>query len=962
MRSPLLFLFALLVIAGGATLWLLTAGDDRRDGPNDARPIGAGPGASVLTEGQADEPGRLERLPAVHADAPRPLALAAADLASTGGGDASEPTALHGAASPRTLVGRVLTPDGQPQPGVEVAWLPGPEALLATGRVAPTPDPGEAPWRRLDALWPLLASTATDEEGRFRLHVEDAESDAGRTEPRPGPVVVVRGDDALALFSPGADDLGDLVLCSDGPFSVEVVDEQGQAVPGAWAEFVLGYSSPSACVGDRPQSSATRVFRSGHGLVLTLRPDTDTRFVRDGLPRGAGRLRAGAPGRATVSRYQSAADRTKPQPQVVLQSAGRVAGRVLAPDGQPRPGARVTITSEPGTEYPVHHGSAFRPDDDPLVLALAGADDHATRRALSDEHGRFAFEDIPLVLHHVFVQADGCQPLWAQELVPDGAPLELRLEAERRLEVQVRDEHGRPVDGARVEGWRGVIDDVNALHVDAPASPGDPFVVRGASERVTTVRASAPWHVEVAEQAREGRSSIRLVLPPAGAVDVLVRNGDQPVAGIEIYAKPMHADTHTPNPVGSATTGDDGHARIDHLAPGPVTVQAAASSLFPVAPRSLDLGDDFDVEVQAGELTTVVIDGRPKAVVRGHVAGAGAGARVPVEFERDGQRAGRALTDDEGAFYQRLAAGTYAVRVSGEFVATLELAPGEERELELPAARGARIEGRISSAGQPLAGWTVSAYGNVTGSPPAAVSDEQGRFELALPGGGSWRPRLTLLHDGRVRRQGPELAPVQIEPGGVALLDVVLPSASIAVRLVDEQGAAVTDLAVSIKRVDAGAEHSETYGVRQHPDEQGTARADYLRAGTWQVEVPHGWTWTAVAGEPFELADGAAYVHPDLVLRRACTVRGHAWAAPGVLAGDDVELLFIDDEGQREQTVIDDDGSFDISWLPPGRWQVVLVQERGGRTPVDVPPGAGQLLQLASGDDVTIDLVMSPLR
>lgn len=967
MRTLLLCSFLLLVAAVGASWWLLASGDESLGRAGELQSIGVGGSPSADPSALAD-PGQLTAIPA-GAGTPlkvtqpvRPEQAAARGVWTT--------TGIPPLAS-RTFNGRVLTPEGKPQAGVAVAWLPGPEVLLAAGLVVLNRDAEEPPNRFLDVLWPSLSVTHTDDEGRFTLNVEEAEIREGQRGRSPGPVLVARSAVALNFLAPVADELGDIVLCSDGSLSVDVVDEDGWAMPGAWAEFDLDSSTDSACAGDWEPGRALSAGDASFGIVVSLHSGVGTRFVSDTLPRGAGLLRAGAPGYGTVSRYLLEKNLAKEQPPFVLQPVGSYAGRVLTEHGQPQVGALVTITSTPATRNSGHHSSRFKAGDDTLLLALEGAYSsgparapkdssrrplkNLSRRTLTDDNGRFVFKEMPLRLHDVFVQAEGQQPLRERDIVPNGPVVELRLRAAVQLSVDVRDQTGRPVEHALVEAWRGFGGKPNRLLVDFRAELDGPFVVRNVSEIVTTVQVSAPLHGKVIERAQGGQESLAIVLPPAGAVEVLVMRGGLPLQGTRIACTFREDAAGSTKAYLSRTTGSDGRVRFDHLSRGVLTIDP--SSWYGRAYSSLDMSESLDVAVKPGELVTVVLGSQAKAVVTGQVAGVGGG--VWVVMERDGEAVAKITTRGEGAFTLSAPAGSYQVLVSGEVVAHLDLAPGEQRRVVLPSPRGARIEGRLTSGGQPVSGWTVNAIG-MAQVPPQVVTDELGRFVLALPGAGQWTPRLFM---GSWRsRPGPDLLPVDIEPGGVALLDIELPASSISVRVITGKGTGVTDVGITFRRVDDGASQAAASGVRAHADEHGMVRAQWLEAGTWAVEMSGGWGWVGVASEPFELLEGAAYVHPDLLVQRACQVRGQAWATPGVLVGGGVQVLFIDEEGRRESIRLDSDGSFYASSLAPGLWQVVLAETRYTDPPVDVPSGVGQLLHLSSGQEVTTELVMLPLR
>ena len=928
--APWLALAALAVVLGA---WWVLGDDEGRDGGQ------GGHRAGEVVRNPAAE--RVD--PAEGAPAPMPVAVEEPTAAPLQASAEASPPPEPDTSAAGTYTGRLLAADGSPRGDVEVVWVPTPEVLVAAGLAEPSLDPDEPAHRPVRSLGELMPVTRTDDDGRFALTVEGAAAARPPTDAPPAglrePVIVAHAPDALAVLSTKEHDLGELTLCSEGPFSVEVVDEAGRPVPGTWAEGVLTTTRLPACESGGESQHAVVFPR---GLVVPLHPAAPGRFERHDLPTATGTLRAGAPGHATVRRWLSRGARGKEQAPIELPREARLRGLVLGPDGAPAAGCLLTLTSDPGSNYPVHHGVGFRADDDTVLLALDGSSHRGTTRARTDAEGRFDVGALHPTAHDVFVEADGCDVLRVQDVVPDGTPLTLRLETERTLAVTVRDAEGRPVPGAAVTAWRGVMLDPNLLTVDPPPGSGRPFVVHGASPLVTTLEARAPWHQSVVEQVRDGEPAAELTLPRAGALRVVVTRDGAPVedARVDVTTEgtaPVYTSAgDEPRP----RTDARGHAVIEHLRPGRYDATLAHSS-------TLECAGPVTGTVRAGEWTEVELPVRGQPVVRGRVLGATEQVTLTFALQTDdGHRNRRIRTADDGTFTRAMPSGTYDVRIQNESVATVTLAPDEEHELELPLPVGARIEGRVTCADRPVAGWTA----RVLGMSDEVVSDDQGRYALDLPGAGRWT--LQLFHGKqRVDRV------VEVAPGAVAVEDLALPDTTLEARLLSSDGAPVTDVWATVKQLDATVPFPYRAGLRVKPDEQGVVRARWLPAGRWVVEVEHGWSWQERSSAPFNLHEGDRHVVPDLVLVAACTVRGHAFVAPGV-ALEKGTVLFIRDDGARETTYVGHSGDYDITWIPAGRWQVALVTD----TSMAIPPGVGEVLELAPGDDVELDLVMKPLR
>ena len=105
--------------------------------------------------------------------------------------------------------------------------------------------------------------------------------------------------------------------------------------------------------------------------------------------------------------------------------------------------------------------------------------------------------------------------------------------------------------------------DPNVLRIEAPSDPASSFVVWGASELVTSVQATAPWHGTTQEQALDGAGAMKLVLPTAGGIEVLVLDHGEPVSDVEVYARRPSGNAREGTFLDSIQIGSEDLPRFD---------------------------------------------------------------------------------------------------------------------------------------------------------------------------------------------------------------------------------------------------------------------------------------------------------------------------------------------------------------------------------------------------------------
>lgn len=652
-RSRLLAAFALLVMAGAATVWLLQPSDRPRAASSDeahavdsqtsapdavvpafvdAAPLRAvEPSANeapvetamlsfaitdaeddrsvspcqVVTAGEAsacDHAGRV-RFAAVPVGR-APVAVSAPGYAprelwvvvAAGRPQSVEVRLTRGV----RLEGRVVTPDGLPMPGARVATI-----HYALGQDVPE------------------SATATDEAGRFELES------------------VAPGRLALVASAPGyADTLSPEQRLAAGSVreGIELVLSAGGAIGGALRTLTL-----EAVEGARVE--AVRIDRDAPAPAPTSTL-FDGGFHIDSLSPGEYRVSAShGRMRAVANGVRVLPDQETTIALVLREGDESLSGRVLSRDGRPAVDVAIEVSSSQG-----------------LVNATAR----------TDADGRFALDGLSGAPYRV--AAPGVE----QRGIPAGAHVELVLPGRGRLEGVVTDEQGRGLN------------DFSLTLIPLSAPPGGlapryrrehvlsadgTFGFDDLPEGAYAVRAESPVLVTAEAGARvtAGDSTrVTIVLRGGATVSGRLLSGNTPAAGCEVGTVNARA-----------STDPQGEFRLRGIAPGRSFVWASC----PDGSRG-----GQHIEAQAGSERRIEIRLRPVREAGndggGDFAGIGAGLRtradgqVVVAFVQEGGPAFLAGVAPDDEVLEVDGWSTEGVRVS-DVINRIRGAPGTPVMLDL---------------------------------------------------------------------------------------------------------------------------------------------------------------------------------------------------------------------------------------------------------------------------------------
>ncbi len=531
-------------------------------------------------------------------------------------------------------------------------------------------------------------------------------------------------------------------------------------------------------------------------------------------------------------------------------------------------------------------------------VSLSPVSDHWTwprpeeLRAVSDSAGRFRFEGLGAGTLELWAAHRGFAPAILSDIkVPAEAKTvdlgDLSLAAGIPVEGRITDLHGRPVEGAEVRIYG--------------TSPGPylPPLERSVSR--------ADGHFLLNDQRRG--SVLDLSVTKAGYAPKKVSRVEVPAA------EPLHIELAAARVLTGRIVGPRGEP-----------VPRANISSF--QSQEIRTGSGFSSRsTRASSLGTTDADGRF------HLDNLEEGSTLDLQFSAPGYK---------------------ARRISG-------IDPEEEgaSPLDVTLEQGAAIEGRVTGAqGEPIPIVLITAHSKRSSTRSGATSDTDGRYQL-----GNLDPGLHIVE--AERRSGERVvAEIDVQPGinqldlafrGGVDLDHRVPQT--------EQGAVLTghlrgfgpeelhDL-----RISAVLRRKPVKG-RVSPSQSG-----YLSGETYRVAglTPGVWTVTASVSRGLtvegtvEIEPGMDFATLDLEAPAGITLTGHLQVDGTALSGAHIIAVAQGETkatSSRSETWSAHDGSFRLSGLRPGRFQIVgsTLDGLGFSRALDLKQDRDVLFDIATG-------------
>jgi len=804
-------------------------------------------------------------------------------------------------AAGRRLVGASVDGEGRPVPDVAVRLLPA-RPRVAAGMI------------RLAGAAPGPAGgAASDREGRFEIAgvaagTYDVElSRAGfATRKLPGVEVPSGGDDPV--------DLGPIALEPGECLSGTVTDEERRPLAGV--EVTL--------VPDTGAMTFETMLPAGAGAS---RPDAQSDgtgwfSVCDLAPGARVALRLHRPGYSDATPPAVEVPRVEPL-TVALAAASDVSGQVQDSDGEPLPGARVSLERTRVMEI----------GNNSMVMMVLRAEQ-------ADAEGRFTVEDEEPGRVTLEASAPGYQPGRLADIeIPRGQDrtgLELRLQPGGILQGRVIAPDGRPAIGARVravaeepEGGRfgpGGIQSDGAGYFRLDGLPPGPLSIEAThDDHPRTVR-----DVEI----RPGINTVELQFE--GGLDVAGRVVDE-AGGAVPAARVRLAPSRRPWGGSEALAGADGTFEFSGVTDGQYTLWVEAQGFAPS-------GDGRPVTVAGEAVRDLEVRLGRGAVVRGKVLGLGPGehARVTVRSAASsGLARVSSAVDFEGHYrLEHLPAGEH--EIVAEFVDSgrsarerVRVAGTEETQLDLRFVPGLALSGHARRAGAAVAGATVIAENLDRERTGWAQTDEHGAFRVEGLEAGRHTVRLRewrtgLAHD------------VVVDLAADRRIEIEVPEGRVAGRITDsaERGplagvSLVLEPVVEAERPQRLPTHTAT------TDLEGRFAIDSVADGSFRLTATRKGYAAAVRTVVVQGQRGEERLQIAMDPTEGLTleVRAASGAAPA-----EVGVAVLDAAGvpwTSGQYPTGENGRVRLTTVPHGSWRLVVAAEGWATESLDVSvPGA----------------------
>jgi len=843
--------------------------------------------------------------------------------------------------------GRVVDGSGRPVAGAQVWLVPERHTLVAPGFA------GRFPVER----W---AHAETDASGAYvlaadRLHDRSSVTSLSAM-PHPW-LLVLHPEHAPVLVECTAPATSREVVLPVGAARCagRIVDDSGKPVAGARVRiralepWELGRPEERW---SRALHSTKGVLKEASGQLQSAVTDADGRFSMAGLQpgRSAARIETRDGLVRIVPEVPLAAGEALELADVVIPVARTLHGTVRSASGEPLPGAEIVVAD-----------GAQRPPQDHAELhmwmrwtryGLASASTSLSlHETVAAGDGSFVVTGLGSPSVTLGVEAPGFEPqVFAG--VPVGAePLNCTLEPLRDVLLDIVGDDGAPVPNAQLERELPV----HEREFWEPARRSSDLLVRrdAAAGRIV-VQAGCGLPLDVVISA-PGRAEVQFRVPEAGATRATGSTGDpvrvvlpaesriagrivdaagRPLEGVSVEAwtqreVPWRSGTW-PHRAAAAFSAADGSFVFGQLAAGEWALLLQGED---------DAEHSVSVPLAAGGTAALGVVTLPRAgSVTGRVTyadGSPAGdVEVTADFQRQLPPAGRhrQQTAPDGSFtLNGLTPGRWRLTPGASQPARpstsveLDVGAGVAHQVELRAARGPRVTGRVTFRGAPVegavlvlrrvepdgrltSGSSFSAWDPLQRSAPDGSFDfgyrEPETFELKAlaPWGGSSRP---VFVEGRWNSVHHE--------------DLALGGGELSGDIVDAEGSPLAGIDVQL----LGA-WWEGYCPPQRTGDSGSFRFEGLWKGSYRLRLlSPSQQYGEVTVGPYDVTHDGCTGDLLIPLERASTVRGAARLAGGCLVPDGTAVLLIEQSEQRRTlSTRTRAGRFEFTGLAAGRYEV----------------------------------------
>ena len=695
---------------------------------------------------------------------------------------------------------------------------------------------------------------------------------------------------------------------------------------------------------------AVKVTARAAGATVVARTGVDGRYRLPFLPQGAYRVTFDEKRFVLTERrdVELGPGETKTL-DVALSPAVTLVGRVSDDKGQPVAGARGRLSA--GAESRL--GMLFR-------AANRGAD--SAPAFVSGLDGTFKATRLAPGANQ---RLDVVHPDFERRIVPGldlvaGTPKPLSIDVVLSpgfvLGGVVKDKDGRPVANAqvalnrsvRMQGGRGgAVVQFNTIESVRPQAETDfegKFGFKGLSAGeydVTITRTGFTRSVSNGVKVGDGSSPLEIILNPGAVIaGRLVQPSGQPVTGYSVSARPSGAGS--PNRMGEvgsgmAQTDPEGAFVIDGLIPGTAyDVSLFGAGEFRGDPKRKNVvapSSDIEIEVAArGRIAGRVIDaatGAPVTDFEARYTPARAGG-MQIVIRRPGDSDRRTpFSSPDGAFaFEDVPPGNWDVTVWAKTyqearTGGIVVAAGETKAIEVKAARGLVIRGRVVDAkgGRGVQDASVSARDGSGGGAfvfdmgaaagGGILTDADGRFELLDQAPGSYQ--LTARH--ALYSEGTARITLEDKDGTIEI--PMVGGGTIAGVVVSSQGGAISGAEVSLQ---SGGDGGPRFGMGMEgqttlSDGAGRFRFDHLGAGRYKVGASLRTEASPIIDVPMNAGDLREDIR--LALDAGVTLRGTVLGLPeSERAGVMVSAQGSQDYFANTRTAAD--GSFEFTGVPKG--------------------------------------------